>query len=132
MEMEEEMKEEQKKEKKKKNKKIKVGFPISFKLITIFSILVICVLGFSTAMVYYFVSDDEGKKAQTNNQDINTRTSQTIQQLFQNVQGNVNGYLNTLLVLEDDITYEEKASLLFADLCNRNPEIAFIYTSQKE
>jgi len=131
MEMEEEIKEEQKKEKKKKNKKIKVGFPISFKLITIFSILVICVLGFSTAMVYYFVSDDEGKKAQTNNQDINTRTSQTIQQLFQNVQGNVNGYLNTLLVLEDDITYEEKASLLFADLCNRNPEIAFIYTSQK-
>jgi adenylate cyclase len=118
-------------EKKRKNKKIKVGFPISFKLIVIFSILVICVLGFSTAMVYYFVSDDEGKKAQTNNQDINSRTSQTIQQLFQNIQGNVNGYLNTLLVLDNDVSYDEKASLLFADLCNRNDEIAFIYTSQK-
>lgn len=113
----------------KKKGKIRVGFPISAKLITIFSILVICVLGFSTALIYYFISDDEGKKAQTNNQDINSRTSQTVQQLLQNVQGNVNGYLNTIFLMEDDAVYEDKAKLLFSDLCIRNPEIAFIYTS---
>lgn len=110
--------------------KKKVKFPISFKLITIFSFLVILVLGISTAFVYYYISTDEGIKAEENNHTINSRTAQTVQSLLVNVQGNVNGYLNSLTLLDQDENFEQKKNLLFNDLILRNPEIAFIYNSE--
>ena len=88
--------------------KKKVKFPISFKLITIFSFLVILVLGISTAFVYYYISTDEGIKAEENNHTINSRTAQTVQSLLVNVQGNVNGYLNSLTLLDQDENFEQK------------------------
>lgn len=110
--------------------KKKVKFPISFKLITIFSFLVILVLGISTTFVYYYISTDEGIKAEENNHTINSRTAQTVQSLLVNVQGNVNGYLNSLTLLDQDENFEQKKNLLFNDLILRNPEIAFIYNSE--
>ena len=113
----------------KQTKQNKVKVPISLKLVSIFSILVIVILVSITAMVSTLVRDDEQKKAEENNLTINTRSAQTIENSILNAQANANGFFNTLLLLESEEDYKKKAELLFEDYCVRNPDTVFLYSS---
>ena len=113
----------------KQTKQSKVKIPISLKLVSIFSILVIVILVSITYMVSTLVRDDEQKKAEENNLTINTRSAQTIENSILNAQSNANGFFNTLLLLESEEDYKKKAELLFEDYCLRNPETVFLYSS---
>ena len=97
----------------KQTKQNKVKVPISLKLVSIFSILVIVILVSITLMVSTLVRDDEQKKAEENNLTINTRSAQTIENSILNAQANANGFFNTLLLLESEEDYKKKAELLF-------------------
>lgn len=121
----------EKKIKQKKNKETKkVKFPINIKLEVIFSLLVIFVLGFSTIITFYFVSEAEIAKAEENNLTLNSRTSLSVQNMVLNVQSNTNGYFNSLAMLYGDSNYLKKADALYTDLNQRNDEILFVYTSE--
>lgn len=109
--------------------KSQVKFPISFKLGTIFSILVVLALGGLTITAYTLVSDSEESKAVENNQTLNARTAMSVESMVLNIQSNTNGYLNSLILLDGDENFDIKADLLFADLCQRNDELLFIYKS---
>ena len=110
-------------------KKNRVKYSISFKFITIFAILLSFFFALSTFMVYYFLGTDLNKKEIKENNQINNLIAQNVQTTFQELQNNVNGYFNGIMLLQDDVLYEEKANLLFNDLCYRNPEIDFVYTT---
>ncbi len=115
-----------------KGKKIKksnssVKFPISLKLGTIFSILVVLALGVLTFTVYTLISDSEESKAVENNQTLNSRTAMSVENMVLNIQTNSNGFLNSLILLDGDENYDIKSQLLFEDLCQRNDELLFIY-----
>lgn len=109
-----------------KNKKVK--FSISFKFITIFAILLCIFFSLATFMIFYFVGNDLKEKEMGNNNQINSLVSQNVQSIFQDTYNSVNGYLNSIILLQDDALYSEKANLLFNDLCYRTPELAFVYT----
>lgn len=111
-----------------KNKQKKVKVPISFKLETIFSILLIVALGAAILMVAIFVRNDEQQKAIDNNLTINERTAKSINTAIQAEQINAVDLLNALHVLSDDDT--EAADFLFKDYCNHSSHILFI-KSQK-
>ena len=111
-------------------KRRRVRFPISFKLATIFSILVISVLGLTIFMVSTLVRDDERLKTEENNHTINSRTADTIQLFVLNVQSSANGFLNALQLVKDEPSYQEKSRLLFGDFCERNADTVFIYSSE--
>ncbi len=113
----------------KQTKQNKVKVPISLKLVSIFSILVIVILVSITLMVSTLVRDDEQKKAEENNLTINTRSAQTIENSILNAQANANGFFNTLLLLESEEDYKKKAELLFEDYCVRNADTVFLYSS---
>ena len=113
----------------KQTKQSKVKIPISLKLVSIFSILVIVILVSITYMVSTLVREDEQKKAEENNLTINTRSAQTIENSILNAQANANGFFNTLLLLESEEDYKKKAELLFEDYCLRNPDTVFLYSS---
>lgn len=113
-----------------KNKKQRVKVPISLKLVTIFSILVIVVLGVTTYMVSTLVRTDEQQKAEDNNLTINGRTAETIQTMLLNKQTNAAGYLNSLQMLVPDSTFDAKAAAIFEDYCERNVDTIFIYSNQ--
>lgn len=115
----------------KKEKKMKknVRFPIGFKLVLIFSIMVIFALGATTFMIAKLFSDDERINANDTNFTINQRTSKTVEDTFYNIQNNTNGFFNFLLLIKNDPSYEEQVDVLFDDLCSRNKEIKFIYTT---
>ena len=113
----------------KQTKQSKVKVPISLKLVSIFSILVIVILVSITYMVSTLVREDEQKKAEENNLTINTRSAQTIENSILNAQANANGFFNTLLLLEGEEDYKKKAELLFEDYCVRNPDTVFLYSS---
>ncbi len=113
-----------------KNKKQRVKVPISLKLVTIFSILVIVVLGVTTYMVSTLVRTDEQQKAEDNNLTINGRTAETIQTMLLNKQTNAAGYLNSLQMLVLDSTFDAKAAAIFEDYCERNVDTIFIYSKQ--
>ncbi|MCK9171836.1 MAG: hypothetical protein M0P01_15610, partial [Treponema sp.] len=106
-------------------KQQKVKFPISMKLITIFSLLVILVLGVTTYMVSTLVRNDERIKAEENNHTINGRTAETVQTVFINAQSNAAGLLNELVLLPPtaDSTIADN---LFAAYCERNRNTVFI------
>ncbi len=108
-------------------KKEKVLFPISFKLITIFSILTIAVLALTTFMVSTLVRSDEQLKAVENNHTINGRTAQTIQQTILNKQSDATGFISMIDLISDDSQQAEKIKTAFNDFCTRNPETVFIY-----
>ncbi|MCQ2592179.1 MAG: adenylate/guanylate cyclase domain-containing protein [Treponema sp.] len=122
-------KEKETKTKEKTVKARKVTFPISTKLVLIFSVLVILVLGITTYMVSTLVRNDNQVKAEENNHTLNGRTAETVQQTFQNVQNNANGFLNTLLLIKDSENYQSEMDLLFGDFIERNPSVVFLYTS---
>ena len=106
-------------------KKEKVLFPISFKLITIFSILTIAVLALTTFMVSTLVRSDEQLKAEENNHTINGRTAQTIQQTILNKQSDATGFISMIDLISDDSQQAEKIKTAFNDFCTRNPEKVF-------
>lgn len=115
----------------KKIKKQKIRHPIGMKLILLFAVLVIFALGITTFMVARLFTSDVGVRAMDNNLEMNSQTSNTIQGAFLNVQSDVNGLMNYLLLLPKEEGYELKVDALFSDLCYRNPEIQFIYTSSE-
>jgi len=106
-------------------KKQKVKFSISFKLILIFSVLVIVVLGVTTYMVSTMVRSDEQVKAEENNHTINSRTAETVSNSFVAVQNNASGLLNMYLLLPV-AEQEKEGSVLFADYCKRNSDTVFV------
>ena len=106
-------------------KKQKVRFSIGFKLISIFAILVIVVLGVTTYMVSTLVRNDEQVKAEENNQTINGRTAETIQTVFVTVQNDATGLFNTLMLLSAS-DEEAAAKVFFKDYCSRNTDTVFI------
>lgn len=110
-----------------KNKK-RVKFSISFKFITIFSIILFLFFSVSTFMVFYFVGNDLVEKEELNNMEVNDLVSLNVQTSFQEIQSSVNGYLNAVMLFQDDVLYENKANLLFNDLCYRTPQVKFVYT----
>lgn len=110
--------------------KQRVKVPISLKLVTIFSILVIVVLGLTTYMVSTLVRNDEQQKAEENNYTINARTAETVQTLILNEQTNATGFLNSLQMISSDSNYELKATAVFDDYCERNTSTIFIYSEQ--
>src|SRR5574344_112367 len=104
-----------------KEKKQKVKFPISFKLILIFTILIVAVLGLTTYMVSTLVRSDEQVKAEENNHTINSRTAETVGNTFVTMQNNAAGLFNTLLLLPKN-DQAQAADILFADYCKRNSD----------
>lgn len=99
----------------------KVRFPISIKLILIFSSLVILVLSVTTYMVSTLVRNDEQIKAEENNHTINGRTAEMIQSLLYVEENNAVGFLNSLLLSESN-----HSDAVFNDYCKRNQEIICI------
>ena len=124
-------KRENKKIKVKTNKHIKVRNPIVLKLGTIFSSLVILVLGITVALVYLLFANDQRVDAKSNTITINETTSNAVQLQLQTIQGNTNNFLNVLYVISDDNHYEEEADYFFKELCKTNPDILFVYTQNK-
>ena len=116
----------------KNKKKSVVKVPISLKLVSIFSILVICILSGITVMISTLVRSEERIKAEENNHIINTRTAETIQETIVNVQSNADGFLNALLVISDSPDFETEEKLLFEDFCERNPKCSFLYATSFE
>lgn len=116
----------------KNKKKSVVKVPISLKLVSIFSILVICILSGITVMISTLVRSEERIKAEENNHIINTRTAETIQETIVNVQSNADGFLNALLVISDSPDFETEERLLFEDFCERNPKCSFLYATSFE
>lgn len=110
--------------------KQRVKVPISFKLVMIFSILVIVVLGVTTYMVSTLVRNDEQQKAEENNLTINSRTAETIQTLILNEQADSTGYLNSLQMIKSDSFFDSKRDAVFNDYCVRNSDTIFIYSDQ--
>lgn len=107
----------------------KIRFPISLKLILIFSLLIIVVLGISTYMVATMVRSDEQVKAEENNHTINGRTAVVIQDTFDYVERNAIVLLDSLDVLQK----QEKKSVsvdtdsLFDSYFLQNPSLLFLY-----
>ena len=116
----------------KNKRKSIVKVPISLKLVSIFSILVICILSGITVMISTLVRSEERIKAEENNHIINARTAETIQETIVNVQSNADGFLNALLVINDSPDFETQSKLLFEDFCERNPDCSFLYASSFE
>lgn len=110
--------------------KQRVKVPISLKLVTIFSVLVIVVLGLTTYMVSTLVRKDEQQKAEENNYTINARTAETVQTLILNEQTNATGFLNSLQMISADKTFDLKAAAVFNDYCERNAQTIFIYSNK--
>jgi adenylate cyclase len=106
-------------------KQQKAKFPISLKLITIFSLLVILVLGVTTYMVSSLVRNDERIKAEENNHTINGRTAETVQIVFVNAQNNAAGLLSEFSFLPSSAD-STVADNLFAAYCDRNRDTVFI------
>ena len=116
----------------KDKRKSVVKVPISLKLVSIFSILVICILSGITVMISTLVRSEERIKAEENNHIINARTAETIQETIVNVQSNADGFLNALLVINDSPDFETQSKLLFEDFCERNPDCSFLYATSFE
>jgi len=115
----------------------KVKFPISLKLVLIFSLLVVAVLGVTTYMISTLVRTDERIKAEENNHTINGRTAVAVQDTFNNVSSNTKSYFDALRIFssQKNRTVEEKtkyANSLFQNYCIRNPSAVFIYSSKTE
>lgn len=102
--------------------KQKVKYPIGFKLILIVAVLVLLVLGLSTALVVYMVSRDSETKAKDTNLTLNEVTAQTVESWLVTTQNNALGFFNDSLLSQNKKTEND----MFDDFCFRNPEVWFI------
>lgn len=109
-----------------KNKSQKVRYPIGLKLILLFSLLVIAVLGFSTAMVSTLVRQDEQIKAEETNHTINSRTAISVQDTFLNIKNNVISILNYANASNVNENFES----LFSEFFENNDDLIFIHSSK--
>ncbi|MCQ2597711.1 MAG: HAMP domain-containing protein [Treponema sp.] len=100
----------------------KVKYPIGLKMVMIVAVLVVLVLGFSTAMVVYMVSRDSEAKAKDTNLTLNEVTAQTVENWMVNMQNNSLGFFNDSLLSQN----KKSADSMFEDFCYRNPDIWFI------
>ena len=114
-----------------KKKRIRVKHPIGVKLGTIFASLVILVLGITVALVYILFANDQRVNAKSNTISLNETTANAVQTKLQNIQGSVNNYLNVIYVISEDQDFEEEEALFFKELYNANPDLLFIYDSQR-
>jgi hypothetical protein len=74
----------------------KVAIPISVKLITIITVLVIVSLGLLTGLMSFFVKRDVGVTAENNNAGINQKTATAAEALLGSVRVDVQVFLNTV------------------------------------
>ncbi len=113
------------------SKKLSVRFPISIKLISIVSVLIILSLGAITLLVSYFVTEDVRITAENNNFDANFRSATTVQSNLTTLRSNV------LLLLDlinhgDKADEEKRAEELKISFFDRNPEIGAISLFKKD
>jgi len=104
------------------NKKLKVKYPIGMKLVALFTILVVLVLGLSTAIVVMMVSNDSKVKAEDSNNTLNLVTSEAVQSMIVSNQNNVLGFFNEVILSRNKDAEKE----MFEDFCVRNNDILFI------
>ncbi len=116
--------------KKLKKKRIKVRHPIGVKLGSIFSFLVILVLGITVALVYILFANDERVNAKANTISLNETTANSVQTQFSNIQITTNNFYNILYFIKDDNHFEEEAAYFYKELFNSNPDILFLYSSE--
>lgn len=102
--------------------KQKVKYPIGFKLILIVAVLVLMVLGLSTALVVFMVSRDSETKAKDTNLTLNEVTSQTVESWMVTMQKNAIGFFNNTLLSRNKDAQAE----MFDDFCFRNPDVWFV------
>lgn len=107
---------------KQENKKQKVKYPIGMKLVVLFTVLVVLVLGLSTAIVVYMVSRDSKVKAEDSNNTLNVVTSEAVQSLIVANQNNTLGFFNEVVLSRNKNAEKE----MFEDFCVRNNDILFI------
>ena len=116
--------------KKMKRRRIKVRHPIGIKLGTIFSSLVIFVLGITVALIYILFARDQSVTTKANTISINETTANAVQTHFKNIQGNTSNFLDVLYFIKDDKHFEEEANYFYNELFASNPDILFIYSSE--
>ena len=116
--------------KKMKRRRIKVRHPIGVKLGTIFSSLVIFVLGITVALIYILFARDQSVTTKANTISINETTANAVQTHFKNIQGNTSNFLDVLYFIKDDKHFEEEANYFYNELFASNPDILFIYSSE--
>ncbi|MBR4179780.1 MAG: HAMP domain-containing protein [Treponema sp.] len=126
------MKEKTEKDEKKKmkRKRIKVRHPIGVKLGSIFSSLVIFVLGITVALIYLLFAKDESVTAKANTISLNETTANAVQTQFQNIQVNTTNFLNVMSFIKDDKHFDEEANYFYNELFESNPNILFIYSNE--
>ncbi len=105
----------------------KVKIPISVKLITIISILVIISLGTVTALVTYFVREDVQLTAEQNNHTINTQTADIAESELINMRNNAFLLVEALSFMDIN---NEKIEPYIQDYFERNKTIAAISIPQ--
>ncbi len=126
------MKEKTEKDEKKKmkRKRIKVRHPIGVKLGSIFSSLVIFVLGITVALIYLLFAKDESVTAKANTISLNETTANAVQTQFQTIQVNTTNFLNVMSFIKDDKHFDEEANYFYNELFESNPNILFIYSNE--
>ena len=116
--------------KKMKRRRIKVRHPIGVKLGTIFSSLVIFVLGITVALIYILFARDQSVTTKANTISINETTANAVQTNFKNIQANTSNFFDILYFIKDDKHFEEEADYFYNELFESNPDILFVYSSE--
>lgn len=101
----------------------KVKFPIGLKLVIIVSTLVLMVLGLSTGIILYMVSDNSSTSAKDTNNTLNEITAETVNSLVVARQNNTLGFLNDALLSRSTTKVTDE---MFDDFCFRNSDVWFI------
>lgn len=112
-----------KKKKEKNGSERSVRFPISMKLITIISVLVITVLGIVTFLISWFIRADVRLTAEENNHSINSRSAFEAEYELDTVRSNAFLLLDLLDAVGSSGTLARQASAFFFE---RNQDIAAI------
>ncbi len=113
-----------------KKRRIKVRHPIGVKLGSIFSSLVIFVLGITVALVYFLFAQDQSAGAKANTLSLNETTANAVQTQLQNIQTNTGNFLNVISFIKDDKHYEEEADYFYNELFESNQDILFVYSQE--
>ena len=116
--------------KKMKRRRIKVRHPIGVKLGSIFSSLVILVLGIIVALIYILFSRDQRVTAKANTISLNETTANAVQIKLKNTQVATSNFLSIMSFIKDDKHFEEEADYFYDELFNSNEEILFVYSQE--
>ncbi len=113
-----------------KKRRIKVRHPIGVKLGSIFSSLVIFVLGITVALVYFLFANDQSASAKANTLSLNETTANAVQTQLKNIQVNTGNFLNVISFIKDDKHFEEEADYFYKEFFATNEDILFIYSQE--